>query len=103
VGPSTEQSQQQLVEVTRKIELPGLGADAANRLRERLSASDDPILQRSVGAGRAITERRISWYKFIEFVQSLALARVSETEPVSAEPIYSEETTARYNVTSAAR
>jgi hypothetical protein len=101
VGPSSEQSQQQLVEVTRKLELPGLGAAEANRLRERLSASDDPILQRSVGAGRAITERRINWWRFGEFVQSQGFR--AEADAGSTEPTYSEETTARYNVTSTPR
>jgi hypothetical protein len=90
-----------MVEVTRKLELPGLGASEANRLRERLSTSDDPILQRSVGPGRTVTERRINWYKFLEFVQSVAFR--AEAEAPSTEPTYSEETTARYNVTSAPR
>jgi len=101
MNPSAEPPHTQLVEVTRNLELPGLGAAEANRLRERLSTSDDPILQRSVGAGRMITERRISWYRFREFVQSLGFR--AEAEAGAEEPKYSDESTARYNVTSVPR
>jgi hypothetical protein len=94
VGPQT-------IEITRKLDLTGLGEEAADKLRKKFYAGDalDPILQRVIGQDPDLRTDMIIiyWHRWLQFVQSIGYAAAAGQQNVPG-PIVTEEITTHHRI-----